>query len=199
MRRAPNYVIANDEWEENDDDNGDDNISIEIEEETLIENEGEEESCDRSNLEDDGDGNNLEEDGDKDDDNSNGSNEENIIDINSFQCPEKYSRPSLNHKLVKNPLATMMPMTDITSFNSDNDTQEKDRHFYILNVSYAGNEMHESCVRTVFFDDSGMLESFCTIDQSGVDESDQSPYQDALSDASPPDALFYYGYFNWVQ
>jgi hypothetical protein len=54
-------------------------------------------------------------------------------------------------------------------------------------------------VRTVFHDDSGILEKLCEIEQSGASDNGEMDIQSASSDTHPPGALFYYGYFNWVQ
>jgi len=135
-------------------------------------------------------------------------NTENIVNVASFQnngdCENDYQRPSPDHILIINPLATLMKIEDVTSFyakgnkgteDMNMDERESCDDLYILNVIYAGNESHESSVRTVFYDDSGVLESLYkyALQVRGDDESA------ALEDVcrSPPDALFHYGYLSW--
>eukprot|EP00934_Nitzschia_sp_Nitz4_P007713 Nitzschia sp. Nitz4//scaffold11_size288233//130335//132095//NITZ4_000771-RA/size288233-processed-gene-0.163-mRNA-1//1//CDS//3329534065//7703//frame0 len=53
--------------------------------------------------------------------------------------------------LVRNPLAVLHQMKEIKSFyRGDNEEESDGAAVFVLNVSYAGNEMHESAIRVVF-------------------------------------------------
>jgi uncharacterized cupin superfamily protein len=61
-------------------------------------------------------------------------------------------------KIVKNPLAALHTSEEITSFYEDTEEGDIDKA-YVLNVNYAGNEMHNSVVRVVFRDtDEGFVQ-----------------------------------------
>ncbi len=203
LRHAPRYVLSSEDNENIDDNSFSDDNKLDCVKEVskdMSDNDDDnvdDEDENKSDLDEDDGRIEHEEEDDDDDEN------DNVVDIELFECPEdrNYCRPSLSHKLVKNPLATIMKMTDVTSFYSNrklsiNHAKHKLDHLFILNVSYAGNEMHESCIRTIFLDRSEALESIWKIEQSGACD---TKYQDAFSGKSPPDALFYFGYFNWVQ
>ena len=53
------------------------------------------------------------------------------------------------YRLVKNPIAVLLPESDISRFYSGQDSYVRRRppYIYALHVNYAGNEMHESHVR----------------------------------------------------
>ena len=64
---------------------------------------------------------------------------------------------------------------------------EVNKNLYILNINFAGNEMHESTVRVVLRDRSGGLERLCSLEGKNLD--------DAIKQLeTPPGALVYYGY-----
>ena len=113
-----------------------------------------------------------------------------IIDIDEFELPEGFTSISPSQKQwKKNPLASLMRMSDIQSFfgtqsASDNDTGKK---LFVLNINFAGNEMHESTVRVLLRDSSGQLEGLCSLRGKDLD--------DAISKLeTPPNALIYHGY-----
>ena len=189
LRRAPNYVIDNDYQNseaideldlEQRSEGGNSEDSEDIEHSV-------EESIDFKEVDDDVDHENESSDEIPD--------EDDVIDIKYFKTVDNYERPSPQHKLVKNPLAALMKMVDVTSFDSKGHQQDENK--YILNVCYVGNEQHEPNVRAILFDDSGLLKRICDIERSGNEELSDMVLNN-LTDLSLLDALFYYGYFNWI-
>ena len=92
----------------------------------------------------------------------------------------------------------MMRITDITSScskgKSDNCYDQNENNYYLLNVCYAGDE--PPSIRLVLFDDTGLLEKTCDIEQDG--QNHDLDYEELLSDSPLLGALFYYGYVNWT-
>ena len=186
LRRAPNYVLANEDGENEED--GDNLVDEKDEDDDRMGQNVEDENEDNQQEGDEYDEEEAIDDVEDDDDQ--------MIDLKTFQCPDdcNYRRPSPDHKLEKNPLALIMKMTDITSFDSTNNRDDNNENQYIMNLSYVGNEQHESSVRVLLRDDTGILESLCKLEQS---KADQISYEDVLSIECPLDALFHYGYFIW--
>mmetsp|Transcript_16277 Transcript_16277/g.40836 ORF Transcript_16277/g.40836 Transcript_16277/m.40836 type:complete len:320 (+) Transcript_16277:1928-2887(+) len=110
--------------------------------------------------------------------------DERIIDIEDFLMPEGFDSLSPSQEYWKrNPLASLMSMSDVKSFFEG----EVNKNLYILNINFAGNEMHESTVRVVLRDRSGWLERLCSLEGKNLD--------DAIKQLeTPPGALVYYGY-----
>jgi hypothetical protein len=112
-----------------------------------------------------------------------------VVSVDDFVGPPEWNslRPP-NTRIVKNPLATLIPMADITGDSIRNGDGRKRQ--YILNVNYAGNEMMESHVRVIFETSEArsikQMEHYCA---SGSADKD---------DDTPPLCLFYYGYFLYV-
>ena len=121
---------------------------------------------------------------------------ERVVDIDEFEIPEDFNNisitPSRKDCWKRNPLASLMRMTDIKStFENSEATQntgEDNKHLFVLNVNFAGNEMHESAVRVVLRDLSGQLEHFCSLRGKELEEAIKN------LEAPPPSALLYYGY-----
>ena len=121
-----------------------------------------------------------------------------IVDMGDFKGPPgwKCSRPP-KAKLVKNPLASLMAMSDITghSSNSDNENEVATKQ-YVLNVNYAGNEMMESHIRVILESSNPELIDFMkwllSFEAEGRD-----PCEDRRITERIPPCLFYYGYFSW--
>lgn len=117
-------------------------------------------------------------------------NEEIIVDIDEFEMPESFTCIAPAQKYwKKNPLASLMRMSDVTSFFEYNLPCNVDlnKYLYVLNINFAGNETHESTVRVVLKDKSGKLELLCSLKGKKLD--------DAIKElGSPPSALIYYGY-----
>ena len=119
-----------------------------------------------------------------------------IVHVDDFVGPTQWNslRPP-NTKIVKNPLATLIPMTDITgerqlANNGDERYTRVETRQYILNVNYAGNEMMDSHVRVIFeTSDARSIEKMEHYCASGLADKD---------DDTTPLCLFYYGYFLWV-
>ncbi len=188
LRRAPSYVLATeDDYDEDQDDNDDihdgtnGEHEIEYKEKVSEEKDGEheEDECDE-NVQD----------ASVDEDSQ-------VIDLKTFESHNDYdySRPSPNHELAKNPLAIVMKLSDVTSFDSNTKRESQDENKYIMNVSYAGNEQHESRVRVLFHDDTGTLEGICKIEKDNI--GDKKAFQYTEFGGCPLAALFHYGYFFW--
>ena len=117
-----------------------------------------------------------------------------IVDIHDSETPghglASYNLPG---KLVVNSLASLIATRDITSFYSGNDDKENDHTpLYVLNINYAGNEMHESTVRVVLQDRHAILAKF--VDGMPRDEiACPAGVQEAWQEC-----LLYYGFFVWI-
>ena len=116
--------------------------------------------------------------------------DEMIVDIDGFEIPEGFESitPSQEH-WKRNPLASLMRMSDVKSFFETDLARgsEDSKNLYILNINFAGNEMHESTVRVVLKDVSGQLEKFCSLRGKTLDDA-------IMNLETPPSALIYYGY-----
>jgi len=127
----------------------------------------------------------------EDDEHSSMEETENIVDIDDFEMPEEFNSitPSGNDGWRRNPLASLMRMSDIKSFFHEGEaaSSEDDKSLFVLNANFAGNEMHESAVRVVLRDRSGVLERLCSLRGKDLDEVTKK------LDA-PPSALIYYGF-----
>jgi len=114
-----------------------------------------------------------------------------VVDVNDFETDE---RPAHNcpGKLVVNSLSSLMRMSDITSFYSGSEIENEMTPLYVLNINYAGNEMHESTVRVVFADSNGNLERMI----------DGKPREEIACPAGVKEpwqeCLLYYGFFVWI-
>ncbi len=110
--------------------------------------------------------------------------DEMIVDIEEFEMPERFRSENTSQKDWKrNPLASLMRMSDVKSFFEG----EMKKNLFILNINFAGNEMHESAIRVVLRDGSGQLEHLCSLEGKNLDEAIKQL-------ETPPDALVYYGY-----
>lgn len=112
------------------------------------------------------------------------------IDIHTFECPNDYEPPHPSgDKWRKNPLSSLIQMSDVKLYYSSNQNTEENENdsLFILNVNFAGNDMHESSVRVVFQDDKGLLNHWCSLDDEGVDN-------EIRKLKNPPYALIHYGY-----
>lgn len=128
---------------------------------------------------------------------------EGTVDICDFESPEGWSAdPPLggNYHIVKNPLASLTKMNDITQFytkqgetNEIDNNQDNDNNLYVLNVNFAGNEMHESTVRVIFKDssDDKILDHWLLLDPQSSQLS-LMPKKDDI-----PHCLLFYGYLQW--
>jgi hypothetical protein len=121
-----------------------------------------------------------------------------IVNVDQFEGPSGWvcDKPSKTAKLIRNPLASLIAMSDVAScVPSRANTSESDDNSveggetakkYILNVNFAGNEMCESHIRVV-------LET-----TESVELMDSYEKGDGCNDTVvPPDCLFYYGLFSW--
>jgi Cupin superfamily protein len=122
------------------------------------------------------------------------------------------------YRLVKNPLASLIPQWEITRFYSgdvgskhDVITKDSDDNqppfVYVLNVNYAGNEGHESCVRVRIqsHDHANLHLAFC--DEVNVERMSQQLllHEDQDDDGEEGNPchtiawLLYLGYLVWVE
>ena len=125
--------------------------------------------------------------------------DERIVDIEGFEMPKGFtSLVSPSHKHWKrNPLASLMRMSDVKSFFRNDSPcydEMKNNNLYILNVNFAGNEMHESAIRVVLRDGSGQLEHLCSLRGKSLDDAIEK--LGTLEVVARPvlSVLIYYGY-----
>lgn len=129
-----------------------------------------------------------------------------IISIDNFESPVGWSssQPS-NAKLIKNPLACLIAMSDI---DSDDDKQkQRDVKQYILNVNYCGNDMMESHIRVILEATSpniiDQMDWYLECEAKGLDAGQLFNNSNGNASTSsrylpPPPVLFYFGYFSWT-
>ncbi len=77
---------------------------------------------------------------------------EHMVDVGSFAVPKSWRASKRNVRVEKNPLALLTKMQDIQRFYKEDSVDAYDGLF-VLNVNYAGNEMHESSLRVILRDD----------------------------------------------
>ena len=148
------------------------------------EGDNDEEECD------DGD------DDDGDEDEENDGDRDIVIVMDQFEGPSDwtFAQPP-NAQLVKNPLASLISMSDISK-------QKQDAGRFILNVNFAGNEMMESHVRVVLEtaerELSDLMNFYVLCEEKGEDPGQiMNGPENGVSIALPPKCLFYFGYFSW--
>jgi hypothetical protein len=115
--------------------------------------------------------------------------EHEVIDIQTFEFPDGFKVDKASGtKWRKNPLASLIRLADIHHYYNPKQNVERGetKNMFILNVNFAGNDMHESSVRTILFDNAGILDQICSIDDEEIDDKIRK-WND------PPDALIYYG------
>ncbi|KAL9181801.1 hypothetical protein ACHAXT_012144 [Thalassiosira profunda] len=123
-----------------------------------------------------------------------------IVDMDSFEGPHGWaSSIPPTAQLVKNPLASLIAMPDITGRPDNADaTREARPRRYILNVNYAGNDMIESHVRVVLETTdpavTSRMSSYIASEAAGQDPVRE---QAGLLNTSPGLCLLYYGYLAW--
>ena len=125
-----------------------------------------------------------------------------IISIENFEGPPGWSsdRPHSDAILVKNPLASLIAMSDIVQnlkSGSDEDKQHASTKQYILNVNFAGNEMMESHIRVILEAESSSVNLIDQIDMYIKLDAEDQDKEHGFGDILPPPCLFYYGYFSW--
>ncbi len=115
--------------------------------------------------------------------------DENIIDVEEFEMPEDFQSNSPPKRWKRNPLASLMKMSDVKSYFGNNTpfNFEAQKNLYVLNLNFAGNEMHESTVRVILRDSSGQLDHLCSLQGNKLDDAIEKIQ-------SPPNALIYHGY-----
>lgn len=111
------------------------------------------------------------------------STDENIVDINDFIDPNGTNafRGDDEYRIVKNPLASLIRMQDVQPCKALDQ--------FILNLNFGGSDTHESSVRVIFRDSTGILDRWCSYEEGKISEQSM---ESLLID--PPYALIYYGY-----
>jgi len=203
LRYPPTFQIVSDILSEKEDGNEsnsgedsaddlNDKITINLDDNVV---EGEEQS-NSSHMESNASQDDLEVKQDNDDDDEEG---DAIINLHSFQGPEDWTskRPSLQHRLTKNPLAALTKMEDVKSSSASSKGDNADAFMYILNVCFAGNEVMESAVRVIIQDcpERHILRECYNVEANGGSITEIFT---SSEDCIPP-ALFYYGYLSWVK
>mmetsp|Transcript_1918 Transcript_1918/g.4588 ORF Transcript_1918/g.4588 Transcript_1918/m.4588 type:complete len:132 (+) Transcript_1918:1-396(+) len=80
-----------------------------------------------------------------------------LVDVSDFSPPaapppgETDNPQQQQQRLVRNPLAWIQPVATIVKHYKP-EWEDRTRHLYLLNVNYAGNEMHESSIRVLIRD-----------------------------------------------
>jgi hypothetical protein len=147
------------------------------------------------------------------------------VDASSFHLPshakpfptdhDSYRELIRTHRLVKNPLATLLEEDDVTGFYDDAQTSDHVRQVtngnpskavYILNVNYAGNEGHESALRVRIRAEIELMElikKYLVVDQTGDQRAcAHEQCHDLLEnvDSVRPliECLLYYGFLLWT-
>ena len=137
-----------------------------------------------------------------------------VVDVDGFEGPPAWSswRKPPGGRLVRNPLACLIPMSDITrplscggrrGGDDDGGGDEGGRprpsaELYVLNANYGGNEMYDSNLRVI-------LETSDERTKALVRECIELDTAGSMGDwlklearaESIPACLFYYGYFSW--
>lgn len=113
---------------------------------------------------------------------------EDVIDIHEFSQSNKlnFLTSKKNVSLKKNLLASLIKMTDVSS------SMDKDK--YILNVNFAGSETHESAIRVLLQDSTGLLDTWCSYEKGKINEKEMESFF-----MDPPSALIYYGYLVYTK
>ena len=114
-----------------------------------------------------------------------------IVDPLDFDhYPEGWTYPEkATAKFVRNPLASLHRMDEINSFYKKaaerRNCQREETNSFVLNVNYAGNEMHQSTIRIRFWDATGTSNSLLkqereaeTTDKMVVDITDVGENED---------------------
>lgn len=115
--------------------------------------------------------------------------EHEIIDVQTFEHPEGFVvTKAISEKWRKNPLASLIRFDEIHHYYNSKEDVDDDRtkDMFILNVNFAGNDMHESSVRTILHDDTGLLDEICSLDDDEANNKIRR-WRD------PPAALIYFG------
>jgi hypothetical protein len=79
-----------------------------------------------------------------------------VVDVLSFERPEGWCDVTQGASAyIRNPLAHLVSIGQVSNYyNPQNGVDNK---YWLLNVNYAGNEMHESSVRVILKDESDPL------------------------------------------
>lgn len=137
-----------------------------------------------------------------------------IVDVDGFVGPPAWSswRKPPGGRLVRNPLASLIPMGDISRpllrggrRDGDDDGDNEDggqpssAEMYVLNVNYGGNEMYDSNLRVILETSDERTKAFVgeCIDLDTAGSRGDWSRLEARSESIPA-CLFYYGYFSWT-
>jgi hypothetical protein len=133
--------------------------------------------------------------------------EDEVVDPREFMAyPDDWesclTTGTIKVKLRRNPFAVLYRMDEITSFYRNGrtvpDTVDASCNVFVLNVNYAGNEMHQSAVRTVFCDSqTGIVEYLFSV----LESSSSKPSESEVVEVEPSQDdipflkfLLYHGY-----
>jgi hypothetical protein len=79
-----------------------------------------------------------------------------IVDTDTFEAPVEWSLPRHGDNVIvllkRNSLAHLVPLQDLTNFYHPRFSASV-RGYWMLNINYGGNEMHESMIRVILKDD----------------------------------------------
>jgi hypothetical protein len=136
-----------------------------------------------------------------------------IIDVECFEDPNGWSgkQPSKDCCLRKNPLASVMKMSEIVGYYGRKHSKSADddnSQVYVLNVNFAGNEMQESAVRVLLREtgEHGILQTCVESESEGIDPSTRltptlvssTRKSDDSGRSKILDCLLFHGYFHWI-
>jgi hypothetical protein len=139
--------------------------------------------------------------------------DDHIIDVECFEDPSGWSgkQPSKDCCLRKNPLATLMKMSEIVRYYGRKHSKSADddnSQVYVLNVNFAGNEMQESAIRVLLREtgEHGILQTCVESESQGIDPSarltptlvSSAGKSDDSGQSKILDCLLFHGYFHWI-
>eukprot|EP00978_Attheya_sp_CCMP212_P022237 scaffold66082_cov56-Attheya_sp.AAC.1 len=139
--------------------------------------------------------------------------DDHIIDVECFEDPNGWSgkQPSKDCCLRKNPLATLMKMSEIVGYYGRKHSKSADddnSQVYVLNINFAGNEMQESAIRVLLREtgEHGILQTCVESESQGIDPSailtptlvSSAGKSDDSGQSKILDCLLFHGYFHWI-
>ena len=74
-----------------------------------------------------------------------------VVDVSSFEPPQDWivGRWDPDTPYIRNPLAHLVSMNQVTQYYNLNSESTVSDNYWLLNVNYAGNEVHESSIRVI--------------------------------------------------
>ena len=138
-----------------------------------------------------------------------------VVDIDDFEGPPTWLswRKPPGGRLVRNPLASLIPMEDISRpllrrapapvpsalETAPSPPPRSSAEMYVLNVNYGGNEMYDSNLRVILETSDERTRAFVgeCIELDTAGSKDDWLQLEARTESIPA-CLFYYGYFSWT-